>query len=66
MLRIIAAQQLMIGECSVDSFICGFRLAWELANKQNHYMEEHPEPEEISDPGVVGQFNGDRLNPTVV
>ena len=37
----------MIGECSEDSFICGFRLAWELANELNHYMEARPELEEI-------------------
>lgn len=65
-LRIIDTQKLMIGECSKDSFICSFRLAWELANELNHYMEARPEPEEISDPGAVGQFNGDRLNPTAV
>ena len=65
-LRIIDAQNLMIEQRSVDSFICGFHLAWEMANELNHYMEERPEPEEISDPGAVGQFNGDRLNPTAV
>lgn len=65
-LRIIDTQKLMIGECSEDSFICGFRLAWELANELNHYMEARPEPEEISAPGAVGQFNGNRRNPTVV
>ena len=31
-LRIIDAQNLMIEQRSVDSFICGFRLAWEMAN----------------------------------
>lgn len=48
-LRIIDAQNLMIEQRSVDSFICGFRLAWEMANELNHYMEERPEPED--DPG---------------
>ena len=28
---------------SVDSFICGFRLAWEMANELNHYeANRHP------------------------
>ena len=48
-LRIIDAQNLMIEQRSVDSFICGFRLAWEMVNELNHYMEERPEPED--DPG---------------
>ena len=48
-LRIIDAQNLMIEQRSVDSFICGFRLAWKMANELNHYMEERPEPED--DPG---------------
>ena len=38
-LRIIDAQNLMIEQRSVDSFICGFRLAWEMANGLNHYEE---------------------------
>ena len=38
-LRIIDAQNLMIEQRSVDSFICGFRLAWELANELDHYEE---------------------------
>ena len=48
-LRSIDAQNLMIEQRSVDSFICGFHLAWEMANELNHYMEERPEPED--DPG---------------
>ena len=65
-LRIIDAQNLIIEQRSVDSFICGFRLARELANELNHYMDARPELEEISAPGAVGQFNGNRRNPTVV
>ena len=38
-LRIIDAQNLMIEDRSMDSFICGFRLAWELVNELNHYQE---------------------------
>lgn len=49
MLQIIDAQNLMIEQRSVDSFICGLRLAWEMANELNYYMEERPEPED--DPG---------------
>lgn len=52
-LRIIDAQNLMIKECSVDSFICGFRLAWGMTNELNHYMEERPEPEDDSAPDAL-------------
>lgn len=46
-LRIIDAQNLMIEQRSVDSFICGFRLAWELANELNHFeTNRHPSPVE--------------------
>ena len=32
---------------SVDSFICGFRLAWELAYELNHFeTNRHPSPAE--------------------
>ena len=52
-LRIIDAQNLMIEERSLDSFLCGFRLAWEMANELNHYMEERPEPEDDLDPDAL-------------
>ena len=46
-LRIIDAQNLMIEQRSVDSFICGFRLAWEMASELNHFeMNRHPSPVE--------------------
>ena len=46
-LRIIDAQNLMIEERSIDSFVCGFRLAWEMANELNHDKENrHPLPAE--------------------
>lgn len=46
-LRIIDAQNLMIEQRSVDSFICGFRLAWEMANELNHLeTNRHPSPVE--------------------
>ena len=42
-LRIIDTQNLMMEQRYVDSFICGFRLAWEMANELNHYKENrHP------------------------
>ena len=41
-LRIIDAQTLIAEERSVDSFLCGFKLAWELANELNHYESGHP------------------------
>ena len=46
-LQIIDAQNLMIEQRSVDSFICGFRLAWELAYELNHFeIDRHPSPVE--------------------
>ncbi len=38
-LRIIDTQNHIIEERSLDSFLCGFRLAWELAGELNHYEE---------------------------
>ncbi|OUO43274.1 DUF6809 family protein [Flavonifractor sp. An306] len=38
-LRIIDAQNLIAEERSIDSFICGFRLAWEMANELNYDKE---------------------------
>ena len=41
-LQIIDAQNLMIEQRSVDSFICGFRLAWELAYElKDVYKRQH-------------------------
>ena len=46
-LRIMDAQGLIGEERSVDSFLCGFKLAWELAYELNHFkMDRHPSPEE--------------------
>ena len=56
-LRIIDAQNLIIEQRSVDSFICGFRLVLEMTNELNHYMEERPEPEDDPGPGALaGSF----------
>ena len=38
-LRIIDTQNHITEERSLDSFLCGFRLAWELANELDHYEE---------------------------
>ena len=46
-LQIIDAQNLMIEQRSVDSFICGFRQAWEMATELNHFEpNRHPSPME--------------------
>ena len=38
-LRLIDAKDRLAEETSIDSFICGFRLAWRLANELNNYPE---------------------------
>lgn len=46
-LQIIDAQGLIAEERSVDSFLCGFQLAWELAYELNHFeTNRHPSPVE--------------------
>ena len=46
-LQIMDAQGLIAEERSVDSFLCGFKLAWELAYELNHFeMDRHPFPSE--------------------
>ncbi|HIX91171.1 MAG TPA: hypothetical protein H9845_09850 [Candidatus Agathobaculum pullicola] len=46
-LWIMDAQNLITEERSLDSFLCGFKLAWELAYELNHFeMDRHPFPEE--------------------
>ena len=46
-LRIMDAQGVIAEERSVDSFLCGFKLAWELAYELNHFeMDRHPSPVE--------------------
>ena len=46
-LRIMDAQGVIAEERSVDSFLCGFKLAWELAYELNHFeMDRHPSSEE--------------------
>lgn len=38
-LRIIDTQNHIIEERSLDSFLCGFKLAWELTNELHHFEE---------------------------
>lgn len=46
-LQIMDAQNLITEERSLDSFLCGFKLAWELAYELNHFeMDRHPFPPE--------------------
>ena len=40
-LRIMDAQSLMAEERSMDSFISGFELAWQLSMELNQYEKEH-------------------------
>ena len=47
-LRIMDAQNLIAEERSMDSFLCGFQLAWELAYELNHFeTDRYPFPEEV-------------------
>ena len=41
-LRIIDTQNLIAEERSIDSFLCGFKLAWDLSNELNHCESGHP------------------------
>ena len=41
-LRIIDTQNLIAEGRSIDSFLCGFKLAWDLSNELNHYKSGHP------------------------
>ncbi len=46
-LQIMDAQNLITEGRSLDSFLCGFKLAWELAYELNHFeMDRHPFPSE--------------------
>ena len=46
-LRIMDNQSLIAEERSMDSFFCGFKLAWKLAYELNHFeIDRHPSSEE--------------------
>ena len=51
-LRIIDAGDRIANELSLDSFICGFLLAWEMLDELNHYQDERPVLENLSEPGA--------------
>ena len=52
-LRIMDAQNLITETRSVDSFLCGFKLAWELAYELNHFeTDRHPFPTEEAERGA--------------
>ena len=57
-LRIIDAENLITEERSMDSFICGFRLAWDIANELNYYMDERPESENNPSLGALSELSG--------
>lgn len=38
-LRIVDDLNMMGSELSLDSFICGFKLAWQMANELNYYND---------------------------
>ena len=41
-LQIIDAQDEVSEKLALDSFITGFRLAWQLTNELNYYQTQHP------------------------
>lgn len=42
-LQIIDAQDAIANDRSLDSFICGFKLAWQMAHELDDYKNERPE-----------------------
>ena len=42
-LQIIDAQDAIAHDRSLDSFVCGFKLAWQMAHELNDYKNERPE-----------------------
>ena len=55
-LRVIDAENLITEERSMDSSVCGFRLAWEMVNELNHYTEECQEPEDNPVLGALSEL----------
>ena len=49
-LRIVDDLTMMASEGSLDSFLCGFKLAWQLTNELNHYGNGRSTP--ADDAGV--------------
>ena len=59
-LQIIDCKDQIAENLSIDSFICGFQLAWQLANELNTYQEGRPVPARTVGADVlsVSQENG--------
>ena len=51
-LRIIDAGDRIANELSLDSFICGFLLAWEMTSELNHYQNKRPDSEKSPEQGA--------------
>lgn len=51
-LRIIDAGDRIANELSLDSFICGFLLAWEMTSELNHYQDKRPASEKSPEQGA--------------
>lgn len=58
-LRIIDAKDSAAGALSLDSFICGFKLAWRLANELNHYKDGRSAMTNRSEPDVRLSLNNE-------
>ena len=51
--RFYTSPSMVESEQEVETFICGFRLAWEMANELKRYLEERPEPEDDLGPDAL-------------
>lgn len=51
-LRIIDAGDRIANELSLDSFIYGFLLAWEMTSELNHYQDKRPASEKSPEQGA--------------
>ena len=51
-LRIIDAGDRIANELSLDSFICGFLLAWEMTSELNHYQDKRLASEKSPEQGT--------------
>ena len=51
-LRIIDAGDRIANELSLNSFICGFLLAWEMTSELNHYQDKRPASEKSPEQGA--------------
>ena len=51
-LRIIDAGDRIANELSLNSFICGFLLAWEMTSELNHYQDKRPASEKSPGQGA--------------